>query len=244
MTTLLISHIPAGSPQWIFTAAIAAVFLHIGAGSIGILAGYAAIVVRKGESLHRLFGTLFFASMLTMTTMATGLAVFLREMGNIAGGTLAFYLVATAWVTVRRPEESIGSFEKAAFVVVLATAGALLLWGLEAANSPTRLFQGAPPALYYVFSAFAAFVAFLDFRVIRRGGVSGVQRVARHLWRMTFALFFAAASFFIGQQKVMPAFLHGSPTLYVLGLVPLAPMIFWSIRVRFSGRLSRDATAG
>ena len=31
-----------------------------------------------------------------------------------------------------------------------------------------------------------------------RGGVSGVQRLVRHIWRMGFALFVAAGSFFLG----------------------------------------------
>jgi len=48
-----------------------------------------------------------------------------------------------------------------------------------------------------------------------------------------FALFFAAASFFLGQQKVMPAFMHGSPLLYIPALAPLALMIYWLVRVRF-----------
>ena len=49
---------------------------------------------------------------------------------------------------------------------------------------------------------------------------------------MCFALFFAAGSFFLGQQKVMPVWMHGAWYLYVLGLAPLAFMIFWLIRVR------------
>jgi hypothetical protein len=49
---------------------------------------------------------------------------------------------------------------------------------------------------------------------------------------MCAGLFFAAASFFLGQQKVMPQFMHGSPVLWVLGLAPLGFMIFWLIRVR------------
>ncbi len=51
---------------------------------------------------------------------------------------------------------------------------------------------------------------------------------------MCFALFFAAASFFLGQQKVMPVWMHGAWYLYVLALAPLAFMVFWLIRVRFT----------
>jgi hypothetical protein len=48
---------------------------------------------------------------------------------------------------------------------------------------------------------------------------------------MCAALFVATGSFFIGQQKVMPAFIQGSPVLFILGLAPLILMIFWLVRV-------------
>ncbi len=67
---------------------------------------------------------------------------------------------------------------------------------------------------YYVFCALALFFAALDFKVILQGGISGAARIARHLWRMCFALFFAAGSFFLGQQKVMPVWMRG--VFYVL----------------------------
>ena len=73
-----------------------------------------------------------------------------------------------------------------------------------------------------------------DLRMIVRGGISGTARIARHLWRMCFALFFATGSFFLGQQKVMPAFMHGSPILVVLGIAPLVLMFYWLRRVRSS----------
>jgi hypothetical protein len=49
---------------------------------------------------------------------------------------------------------------------------------------------------------------------------------------MCVALFFAAASFFLGQQKVMPAWMHGSPLLFVPALAPLVAMAGWLLRPR------------
>jgi hypothetical protein len=43
-----------------------------------------------------------------------------------------------------------------------------------------------------------------------------------------------SGSLFIGQQKVMPEFKHGSPIPYALGVAPFALMIFWTIRVRLT----------
>ena len=79
--------------------------------------------------------------------------------------------------------------------------------------------------------------------MILRGGVSGGQRIARHLWRTCFALFFAASSFFLGQQKVMPVFMHGSPILFLPEIAILGLMIFWLFRVRLANRFTRNAIA-
>jgi hypothetical protein len=60
-------------------------------------------------------------------------------------------------------------------------------------------------------------------------GVFGSQRVARHLWRMCFALFMATGSF-LAQKRVL-TFL-GGPKILLLSIVPLILLIFWLIRVR------------
>jgi len=51
-----------------------------------------------------------------------------------------------------------------------------------------------------------------------RGGVSGRQRVVRHLWRMCFGLFIATGSFFIGQPQVFPAFIRRTNLLFIPGI--------------------------
>ncbi|MGH6876929.1 MAG: hypothetical protein ACREHV_06050 [Rhizomicrobium sp.] len=242
MTPLSISHLPPGSPLWIFALVVTALALHIGGGSIGILSGYTAVLARKAERLHRASGTIFVGSMLVMAAVGTILSVPLHESGNIAGGSLAFYLVATAWMTVRRKAGTIGRFEIVAFTVALAAAGLLLDWGLQATMSAKGTYQGYRSLLYFTFSFFAALVAALDLKVILRGGISGAARIARHLWRMCFALFFATGSFFLGQQKVMPAFMHGSPLLFIPAFAPLLLMIFWLVRVRFAKRFARGAS--
>jgi hypothetical protein len=207
---------------------------HIGAGSLAIVSGAAALSVRKGERLHRAFGTVFSLSMLAMSPIGAYLAVFVPQRASVAVGIFTFYLVATGWMTMRRKDGSIGLFEYGAFFVALGAAVSLVIFGLQAANSPTGLLDRYPPPPYYVFASFAAFAAALDLKMILRGGISGAQRIARHVWRMCFALFFAAAFFFVGQQKVMPAWMQGSPILFVPAIAPLVLMIFWLIRVRLT----------
>jgi hypothetical protein len=223
------------------------VLTHIAAGSIAILAGYAAVSVRKGETLHRRLGTVFVIAMLILAGMAIYLAISLQGMlpgqkANVAAGMLAIYLVATAWLAARRKDKTTGTFDRLALVAIICVSGLFLFWGLEGARSPSGTMDGYRPVFYFVFAGIAAFLAALDLKVILTGGLSGVARIARHLWRMCFAFFFAAGSFFIGQQKVMPQWMHGAWFLYVLALAPLAFMAFWLVRVRI-GRRFRDAAA-
>jgi hypothetical protein len=220
-----------------------ALIVHISAGAAGILSGAGALTVRKGERLHRIFGTVFFVFILIMAAMGAYLATLLPQAGTTIAGMFTIYFVATAWVTVKRPVGSTGSFEKLGCLAAFATAAALLLLGLRAAHSPTGTFQGAPAARYFAFAAFATFAAGLDLKVILQGGIACVARIARHLWRMCFALFFAASSFFLGQQKAMPAFMRESPLLFVPAFAPLLLLIFWSIRVRYPRRLRNDVIA-
>jgi hypothetical protein len=184
--------------------------------------------------------------MVTVSALAVYLAIFVPPTAaggvppsaSLSIGILTIYLVATAWMTVRRTEGGIGRFEKGALLVALGVTAVLLILGLHAASVPMARPAGYVP--YFIFAAFTALAPVGDLKMIMRGGISGVRRISRHLWRMCFALFFAASLFFLGQQKVMPVYMHGSPILLALGMAPLLVMIFWLIRVRFTSWFKRD----
>jgi hypothetical protein len=73
-----------------------------------------------------------------------------------------------------------------------------------------------------------------DVRMLAHGGVSGTKRIVRHLWRVSFAFLIAAFSFFLGQQKVMPAYIRGSKLLFVPPLLILIMLIYWLCRIWFT----------
>ena len=210
-----------------------ALVLHIGGGTLGLLSGAIALSVRKGSPLHRVSGTVFFVSMLIMGAMAAYLAYFERRYSMVLGGTLAFYLVATAWLTVWRKENTTGLFEVGALLLALACVAGYVILGMQAARSGTRLIDGLPSVMLFPVATLLLLAAGLDLKVIFNGGISGVPRIARHLWRMCVGLFFAAGSFFTNAlPRILPV--HG-PLLIVPIVVPLVLMIFWLIRVWFTG---------
>lgn len=97
------------------TAANVVLWSHIGAGGVGLVSGTGALTFRKGGRAHRLAGNVFFVSMLAMSGIGTCVAPFLPQRGSIIGGAFTFYLVATAWMTVRRKAGTVGSFESQVF---------------------------------------------------------------------------------------------------------------------------------
>jgi uncharacterized membrane protein len=215
-----------------------AIILHVGAGGIGIVAGTIAVLVRKGERVHRAFGIVFVIAMMTMSALGAYLAVFGPQPGagaappkaSVTIGILTLYLVITAWATVKQKQRSVRLIHKLAFSVALGVAAILLIFGAQAASDPSASPGDYVP--YFVFASFALFAAACDLKVILRGGISGAQRIGRHLWRMCFAFFFATAFFFLGQQKIIPIFIQGSPILVAIAIAPLVLMIFWIVRIR------------
>jgi hypothetical protein len=226
---------------WLIHAAAATIlFLHIAGGAFGIVSGMAALAVRKGRRLHALAGRVFFVSMLVMASIGALVAPFLVALDgspkwfDSIAGYFTFYLVATGWMTVRRKAGTIGRFEVAAFVYAATLAAMTILLGMRAAGLPGGATGGMEASAYYGLGTVIALAAALDLKVILGGGIAGSSRLARHLWRMCLACFVAVGSFFLGQQRVMPELIQGSPWLQIPPLVPLAMMMFWLLRLRLA----------
>jgi hypothetical protein len=209
--------------------------LHILAGTLGMLSGFVAAFLRKGSRRHGIAGKVFVLAMLGLSASGVYLAVLKSQPGNILGGTLTFYLVGTAWMTARRTDNAKpGIFDWGALLVVLAVAASQITFGLEAAFSQTGLKYDYPPWPYFFMGSVAVLAVTGDVRMLVRNGISGTQRIARHLWRMCFALFIAASSIFLARQHLFPAILQRTGVLYFLSFLPLLLMIFWMLRVRFT----------
>ena len=208
--------------------------LHICAATITVPSGSAALFFRKGSRLHRAAGNVFFISMLIMSASGAYMGFMKQQAINVVVGVLTFYLVATAWVAVKRKDGETGLFEFGAMLLAFAVGTAGLIFGSEAANSATGLKDGFPAVAYFVFGSVALFSAAGDVRMFLRGGVSGARRIARHLWRMCFALLIAALSLFLGKQQHFPEAIRKTHLLNVPIILIAVLMIFWLVRVQFT----------
>ena len=144
---------------------------------------------------------------------------------DVLGGALTAYLILTGWMAVRRRPRRAGVAAKAAGLGAIAGA-----WFIAV--------LAAPPASYGA-AGLAALAGAGDLSVALRGGISGAQRIARHLWRLHLGFFIAVGSFFPGQLQLFPQFIQQiRPTalLFAPPLSVLALMIFWLARVYWSSR--------
>ena len=206
--------------------------VHVAAGAIAVLSGFLALLTRKGARVHRAAGTAFFITMSISALAGAFIAWRKPEMVTFLAGAFTFYLVATSWLTIRRHEK------KATFIEGFLASAALLisvcgaLWGMEALGSTTQLKDGYAADVYFFFAGLALLAGLADLSVLLRRGVNGRQRIARHLWRMTFALFIAAGSLFTGPgAKTFPEFMRSSPLMSAPELITILLLLFWLIRV-------------
>jgi hypothetical protein len=232
-------------------ATLAGFAVLIGGGAIALLSGWAALFATKGGRLHRRAGNIFFVSMVAMAVAADYLAVVQPDqIVNLFIGTFTLYLIATAWLTVQRPEGAIGWPEKIALgVIALLCAPFAVLSFQIATGMPPFLksavaFEGPVLIAIYGFTAVTVIATIADARVVLAGGIAGRPRIARHLWRMCLGLTLATGSAFTnGFARFLPGFPHVPTAFFLPQLVPLLFLIFWMIRVRLTGWYRADATA-
>ena len=232
-------------PEQLHEITMAAFVLHIGGGTLALVSGMVALFVRKGERIHRAAGNVFFAAMLVMAIFAVYLAVVVPDqLVNVFIGALTFYLVATAWLTVRRKEGAIGGAEKFALFVAVCLCAPFAILSFQLATGLPPLFKSAVPfkgavlVAVYVLTSVLAIAAISDAKVVLTGGISGAPRIARHLWRMCLGLTLATGSAFTnGLARFLPGPYHVPLAFFLPQFVPLALLIFWMVRVRFTGWL-------
>jgi uncharacterized membrane protein len=202
--------------------------IHIAAGGVALVLGALALIVKKGGNIHRRSGLLFVYASLVMGISAAIL-------GNVGGGLMTVYFVVTALTTVRPVSPWTRYINVAALLLVVGLALVDILGGLKAFNSPGRSLDGVPFFMLFFIATVMILAAIGDVRIMRSGVPDGGPRLARHLWRMCFALFIAAGSFFSIRErvaKILPEPLTTAPIRMLPILLIFSAMFYWLWRVR------------
>lgn len=218
--------------------------LHIAGGSLALLAGGIALYARKGNTLHRRSGALFAAAMLLMAASAIPLALIAEKPTSLMGGVLVIYLVVTSLITIRRTHRRLDWVSMTSMFAALSIGIAFTRLGLDGLNSADGTLDGLPPQPMFGFGAVALMAALGDLRLTVAREVRRPYRIARHLWRMCFALLLAAVSFFLGQADVIPEPIRHTALLAIPPLAVIVLLIYWMLRVRWPSGFARKLHAG
>lgn len=208
-------------------------FVHITAGCLAVLAGYVALFAAKGTELHRSGGRVFVCAIVAMGLFASAVAM-LRGSGSLLGGPIAAYFAVSALTTVRpidrRLDVALCAFALSMAALTYAGAASLLAQGRSSSG-------GAPVPMIIVLATALLLAGMADLRLLRAPPL-GSRRIARHLWRMCFALWMATGSFFLGQMDEFPAWLQKPALMAVPAMLPLVLMAYWLWRIRVGSSLA------
>jgi peptidoglycan/LPS O-acetylase OafA/YrhL len=209
------------------------ILLHIIGGLVGLTSGAVALSAPKGGWLHRKSGIIFVYAMLVLSVSGAVMAALKPERISVIAGLLTFYLVITALLTVRRRVQGFDWMTTGAMLFVLIVGLLSIMFSIESLSSASGNTEGYAP-IGFIFGIVSLLAAVGDARFLLTRNVSWTQRIARHLWRMCFALWIAAASFFLGQADEIPEVLRIMPLLCTPVLLVLLLMFYWLVRVLFT----------
>jgi uncharacterized membrane protein len=215
--------------------------VHILGGVLALCAGYIALYASKGAAVHRKSGMFFVVAMFAMSLSGALMdALDTASVSvNVLAGLITFYFVTTGLLTVRRRAPEPQWLDVAAMVFALAL-------GLLAFKTGFGLIKTGRPetAPMFIFALVAILAAAGDLRVVRARGIHGRARIARHLWRLCFAMWVAAASFFWGPPRRIPDVIRYPAFFPIPVLLPVAVMLLWLWRLRRKRAVEGIASMG
>jgi len=204
--------------------------MHVLGGSLALLAGYGAMLVKRGGPRHRTLGKVYVAGMLAV--VLTGFPMSIIHPSPFLFGIVIFsgYFVYSGWsAAVYRKGEALELERFAAIALGAASAIALaaLIYSLAA--------DVAIPSAYritgFVFAGIGLATAIRDLARLRGGPLVGKERIIKHLISMCAALIAtttAVAVTVLGEFPVIP-----DVALWLGPTIVLTPVIFyWVAQVR------------
>jgi hypothetical protein len=194
-----------------------------------------AMFAKKGSALHRKAGAYFTLAMMIMLISGIAAAYLKDSIGDMMLGALVMYTVFTAWLTVHNKKNETGLLEVAALIWVVSfaiTAFAISMgWREEEA-----------PFTYLIWGGLAICFALGDIRNLYHSGLSGTQRIIRHVSRIGFSLVWAALAFTDKIVKMMGANLKSMQEEQLLLIVAMPTMLvlvtilYWITQILFFSR--------
>lgn len=211
----------------------ALLMLHIAAGTIGIIAGFAAILFKKGQQLHKRIGWIFLLSMLVLGTSGIIIAIAKNIPLSMLNGGLLCYLILSSFITITAKAGFTSIINRLLFGFgLLLLAGYSYYFYLAVSISPEQI-GGFGPGAFAVFGLITFYALCEDAYFMLCNKMSRKVVLIRHLWRMLLPLFMATAAVFLGQAKLFPAIFAQNGTLFIPVVFVLLSLFYWIVKVGF-----------
>lgn len=201
-------------------------YLHIAAGFSALVAAFVATLTKTLNLAHKWHiysGRIFFGGMATIFLTAVLLSIITGNMFLLLIAIFSFYLAFSGWSYAKNrrgtPQRMdwVRSFGMLFASIVMASYGAYLLLSNDS-NGITML----------VFSGIGAALSISDLKTLYAGGVTGKERIVRHLTMMLAGSIATITAFIVVNFTFKPAFvLWLAPTLVITPVI-----VVWNIRIR------------
>ena len=214
--------------------------MHAPAGTLVLVAAFIAMFAKKGSVLHRKAGSCFTVSMMVMLVSGITAAYLKNSIGDMMLGAIVIYTVFTAWLAAHHKRNETGLLEVAALTWVVGFA-------ISAFSISMGWREVEAPSAYLIWGGLAVLCALGDIRNLYQSGLSGTQRIIRHVWRIGFSLVWAALAFTDKIVKMMGANLKSMQEEQLLLIVAIPTMLmlltilYWVTKILF---FSREKFAG
>jgi hypothetical protein len=206
---------------------------HVLLGSLAVIAGAIALMIRKGTPAHIRAGRLFVVTMGLSSAIGAALGLMNTQEYYITfhAGLLGVILISTSWLAAWAQPFTFGTTSLALAVLNLINTASLVAIGFYATSLPGSVFLAFHASDYFFLGGMSALVLIGDISFLWRKKLSDKHRIARHLWRMCFGFFIAAGSAFTGPgAAIFPEVIRNSGLLSLPELLILLTMLFWLAR--------------
>lgn len=206
--------------------------IHAPAGTVVLVSAVVAMFVEKGSAIHRKAGSYFTVSMMIMLVSGIAAAYLKESIDDMMLGAFVTYTVITAWLAVHHKKNETGLPEVVAliWVVSFATIAFSISLGWREVETPFA---------YQIWGGLAILCALADIRNLCQSGLSGTQRIIRHVWRIGFSLVWAALAFTDKIVKMLGANLKSMQEEQLLLIVAIPTMLilittlYWIVKILF-----------
>jgi hypothetical protein len=209
--------------------------IHAPAGSLVLVTAVVAMSAEKGSALHKKAGSFFTVFIMVMLVSGIAAAYLKESIDDMMLGAIVMYTVITAWLAVRHRKNETGLPEIIALIWVVCFA-------ITAFSISLGWREVQAPFAYLIWGGLALLCALGDIRNLYQSGLSGPQRIIRHVWRIGFSLVWAALAFTDKMVKMLGANLESmqDEQLLIIVAIPtiliLTTILYWIVQILFFSR--------